>query len=214
MPIAIVLAMPTLCYSQNRQLPATNALLVLGESEHGITYLTSVGFNTKCQEVYFLNYSTKSYSKKTKLIEASAGIKLRAIPENSDRFRLETRAVYVAWYENGENAGHGHGISKWSFSCYSDDENCRDAKIFKFFNENRNKFNIEQTVPTHICEEGPIYTSVDQMPVFGTKESFGRDIDTYRQTSFFQQKFKRFVLDGLWWLNLLLMWMALFTMQK
>jgi len=151
MLIFIILAIPTLCCSQNddkEQLPEKDALLILYENEHSIIYLTSLGRGEKSfsnnikDSVYLLSYSTASYSKKTKLKTGGDGMQLRAIPEGNNRFRLETLTTYSNIYENGEYAGHGHGYF-WRFSCYSDNKNCSDAKIWNYFNENRDKFSFE-----------------------------------------------------------------------
>ena len=166
------MTVPTLCYSQS--LPK-HALCILYEGNFDVTYLTSLSYKKYKgiieNDGYVLSYSMATYSKESKLIAGSSGFEMQVIPEDNNRFRFETIMAYSAFYVDGVETGHGHGLS-WNFACYSDDD-CTEAKVFKYFHEHREKYESEGNKRDSIdnCYRGELHEFVEQEPEFGVGEN-------------------------------------------
>jgi hypothetical protein len=119
-------------YSMNKETPE-NALAVFGN-----TYLMNLKYvkSDENGDDYYLEYTiiTGDYPKWYYKDNCS----LHVIPQDSV-CRLETRLYVSNGYGNGHSHTSAHGTRQYYFKGYSNDENLLEAKILKYYLENKDK---------------------------------------------------------------------------
>ena len=121
------------------------------DRKDGITYLTGVRLyerpstDTYVGDDYCLLYSTehkpKGFIKFITFAKIKSSYMLHVIPEN-ERFKLEVLLLSSTFYEGKKEIGHAEPSGKWEFVGSSDDDNCEDAKVLKYFLEHKNSKKI------------------------------------------------------------------------
>jgi len=116
--------------------------LCILDKKNGTTYLTGVRLNESLSTDtiknggFCLSYSTEHRHKGFRNFIIGSNTKesysLNVIPENG-RFRFETMLTSSSVYERGKEVIHAFPLIEWEFTGYSDDDNCIDTKVWKYF---------------------------------------------------------------------------------